>query len=436
MFTEIRLTNFKSYRKPTAIPLAPLTVIIGMNNAGKSSVLQAILLLKQTLDDRGSNAALITQGQIDVGGFLDIVHKPPKGGPEPQQQEFGIGASRRPLNQIPNFGGKRPVRASTDLDITFGFHAKSNEIVVNRSALSSKGTINLEVIKGRWSSTYVEQKFADEIKLPLKHFLPAMSGPFPMNPKDRQDVYYALVALIEFDAQTWYSLFDNLHNIPPTRSRIPFFSAASRRASSDFGPGGENLLMALASSEKVERSKTLCELVGEWLTKQFKIISNLRVKKYGPQESIYALLADDPNGRQEINVAGMGEGVSQMLPILARVLSVPKDACLLIEQPELHLHPAAQADMADLFIDRAKDGRQVVIETHSEHILLRIRRRIAQGIIDPKEVSVVFIEKDGGESTARRLDLNDSGQFDKWPKGFFGDAYNEAMALAMAEKQK
>lgn len=433
MFTEIRLKQFKSYRDVTEVPLAPLTVLIGQNNVGKSSVLQALLLLKQTLDDRGSNAALVTQGQIDVGGFLDIVHRPAKG-LHPQDAQFEIGACRKETSGRLQYGKSAGLTfySTNRLNATFGFHAKSNEIVVNRVEMLANDNAQVVIANDNWSSPHIKKNLSDRVKIRLKHFLPTADPVLAGDMRNMEAVFHFLMVL-EWDAQSWYSTFDKLHNIPPTRVRIPFLSAASRRASTDFGPGGENLIMALANNDKIEKSKTLCELVGDWLSKRFKIISNLRIKRFGPQDSVYSLLADDLSGRTEINVAGMGEGISQMLPILARVLSVPKEACLLVEQPELHLHPAAQAEMADLFIDRVQDNRQVVIETHSEHILLRIRRRIAEGAISVKDVAILFVEKTDGASTVTRLDLNDNGHFGDWPKGFFDDGYKEAMALALAQ---
>jgi predicted ATPase len=152
--------------------------------------------------------------------------------------------------------------------------------------------------------------------------------------------------------------------------------------------------------------------------------------------TILALLGDERNGFSRINLANMGEGLSQLLPIITRVLTTPENGSLLIEQPELHLHPAAQADLADLFISGAENGRnQCIVETHSEHLLLRLRRRIAEGVVDPAIVGVLYVERDGSESTVRSLDLDGAGQFEDWPKGFFDERYREALAIAEASSK-
>src|ERR1044072_8720712 len=149
-----------------------------------------------------------------------------------------------------------------------------------------------------------------------------------------------------------------------------------------------------------------------------------------------ALLGAGRGAFEGITLANMGEGLSQLLPIIARVLTTPEFGSLLIEQPELHLHLAAQADVADLFIGgAAKRNRQVIVETHSEHLLLRLGRSIAEGKLDPSEVATLYIERDGSESSVRSIDLDAGGHFDDWPKGFFDERYREALAIAEASQR-
>ena len=81
---------------------------------------------------------------------------------------------------------------------------------------------------------------------------------------------------------------------------------------------------------------------------------------------------------------------------------------------------------------KKRKHRQYIIETHSEHLVLRIRRRVAEGVITPDDVAVLFVEKQKQETKVRHLKLNGKGHFDEWPKGFFEEAYQEALAIAMA----
>jgi predicted ATPase len=122
-----------------------------------------------------------------------------------------------------------------------------------------------------------------------------------------------------------------------------------------------------------------------------------------------------------------------VLPIIAAVASNPQSGLLLIEQPELHLHPAAQADVAELLVAAAKNGdRQFLVETHSEHLVLRLRRRVAEGAIAPEDVQLLFAERQGRNSKLRPVTIDRSGRVEGWPSGFFDEGYVEAAALARA----
>ncbi len=133
----------------------------------------------------------------------------------------------------------------------------------------------------------------------------------------------------------------------------------------------------------------------------------------------------------------VGIGVSQVLPVLVRSYA-DKGRIIAIEQPEIHLHPALQAELGDVFIESAlgENKNTFMIETHSEHVLLRIMRRMREtnrgelpdGVhpIKPKDVCVLFVEPDGNRSIVREMPLNDNGELVKaWPGGFFEEGLRE-----------
>ncbi|MFC2022387.1 DUF3696 domain-containing protein [Chloroflexota bacterium] len=88
--------------------------------------------------------------------------------------------------------------------------------------------------------------------------------------------------------------------------------------------------------------------------------------------------------------------------------------------------------MADLFIENTKGDRQFVIETHSEHFILRLRRRIAEGKISPDKVGIFYVEKNRGATRIEKLNLQANGHFETWPAGFFEEGFAEALAIAAA----
>jgi len=130
-----------------------------------------------------------------------------------------------------------------------------------------------------------------------------------------------------------------------------------------------------------------------------------------------------------LSTADVGFGVSQVLPILVE-LSARSESLLLIEQPEIHLHPAMQSELADLLIesiDEAGRGNQIIAETHSEHIMLRVQRRIREHSLDADQVAVLYVDQDeSGRAYIQELRLDEDGQFlDDWPNGFFVERFDE-----------
>jgi hypothetical protein len=139
-----------------------------------------------------------------------------------------------------------------------------------------------------------------------------------------------------------------------------------------------------------------------------------------------------------VNMADSGFGVSQVLPLIVQSLRADHEGLLIAEQPEIHLNPRIQALLADLFVSTASDRRPIIVETHSEHLVLRLRRLIAEGSIESKDVALYFTEKTGDESTIREVPILEDGRIrpDTWPSGFFEESLTQALGLAQAQMRK
>jgi predicted ATPase len=124
----------------------------------------------------------------------------------------------------------------------------------------------------------------------------------------------------------------------------------------------------------------------------------------------------------------VGVGVSQALPLVVAFLVAPKGSIFIVEQPELHLHPSVQAAMAD-FLTTARPDMTVLVETHSDAYITRVRRRVAEGELAANDVDIVFVEPGKDGAVARRLELNSFGDLSEWPEGFISGYSDDIEAI-------
>jgi predicted ATPase len=178
-----------------------------------------------------------------------------------------------------------------------------------------------------------------------------------------------------------------------------------------------------AIAEVLKENKSLKKKVNDWFSKfGFKI--DVEVFK----EVIHQMHVSQ-NGLT-LDITDVGFGISQVLPIIIQGFLSSDESITIIEQPEIHLHPKMQADLGDLFIDIVNtDDKKLIVETHSEYFLRRIRRRISEGKISNKDVSICLFHPKKGDSPAwvENLEIQEKGGFE-WPEDFYGgELYNDTL---------
>ena len=212
------------------------------------------------------------------------------------------------------------------------------------------------------------------------------------------------------------------------------------------GPAGASVVDAILSSrERDERIEvtgrepdpTLDEYVAEWL-KRLGLVHDFRVEALAEGRRLFEVKVRKSPHSAEVLLTDIGFGVSQILPVLVLCFYVPPGSTVILEQPDLHLHPSVQAGLADVFIDAWKKRNvQILFESHSEHLLRRLQRRIAEEDIPEKDVGLFFCSTDGsGGSSLSPLKVDEFGNISNWPKDFFGDQFGEIAAMSEAALER
>jgi predicted ATPase len=214
----------------------------------------------------------------------------------------------------------------------------------------------------------------------------------------------------------------------------------------DVGEAGNRAIEALLASRESGRTNaraydarghakrriTVEQHVAEWL-KDIGLVDSFEMERISSEADIYRVRVRLTPESTSVLLTDVGFGVSQILPVLVLLAYVPEGSTVLLEQPEIHLHPAVQSALADVIIEAAKVRRvQVLVETHSEHLLRRFQLRVAEGKIAPDFLKLYFCSIRDGASNVESLDLNLFGEISNWPPGFFGDPLGETAAIARA----
>ena len=323
--------------------------------------------------------------------------------------------------------------------LAFLYDPRRNEVVVDsfevRDSVSGERIAGYRK-QGSWSFTGLPKAVEPKVDLHFHHFVPVFhpKGRKPEASLARRVTLFAFDLQMRFSSLQWQ--FERLTYVGPIREKIPRYGILGTMPFSELTPSGQNLMRVLSSTGRGRGRKSLVKQLNRWLDRKFGMLKDVRIVNLDEGGLVKTLVARDRTGRTKINLAATGAGISQIVPVVVQTLSAPKDGCLIVEQPEIHLHPGAQTTLADLFIENLKDRRQYIVETHSEHFVLRVRRRVAEGRARPDDVRIMFVEKPRGETRIQTLRLTTSGHLSRWPKGFFDEGYREAMALAEAGSRR
>ncbi|MBJ7574548.1 DUF3696 domain-containing protein [Luteimonas sp. MC1828] len=424
MLTHLKLENFKIWRSTGPMRLAPLTLLLGINSSGKSSLIQSLLLIRQTVKGDDPNLDL-NFGNPDLGDSVTL------------------GQFRDVLCR---HGAATEVVPATQIGIEFRWSEtgapQQSSLFSARYQKGPAGSAELSYLRlGKDEAGFTVTRSKPDV-----YRLTVATQKRPLG----QSAYFRPERSFAFSPSTLNKLgadADAIRDAGPDLlaelGRIIYLGPVRRLAQRDYvwsgrmpahiGDDGAKAIDVLIASgvardAAIRRGRAppdeakLFDQAIHWL-KTMDLADGLRVRSLG-SSARYELLIEQ-NGEAS-NIKDVGVGVSQVLPVIVAALFARPGHIVIVEEPESHLHPLAQRQLAELFATVSRERNvQFIVETHSEHLFRRMQTLIAQKSLSPDRTAMYFVEREGKEAKLRPLEIDVVGRIRNWPQNFFGDTLGE-----------
>ena len=443
MLNRLKIENFKAWRHAD-LEFGKVTGLFGTNSAGKSSLLQLLLLLKQTANATDRSLVLDLGGPEDVvslGTFKDVIH---------QHDE------QRRMSWLLDWTLPKKLAVHDPMQ-------PRGEPLLEADRLETRCDVVLK--QARLWAREIAYRF-DDVQFKLRpqsgsdtkfelatdsrqfRFIRSLGRKWPLPrpvkthlfPNEVRSYFQNADFLGDFELE-YENLMNSIHYLGPLREYPRREYHWSGSAAADVGERGEwtiNAILAATRNGEMrslgyrKRKKTFQEMIAHWLS-ELGLIHEFRLEELAEGTNLYQALVKTTSTGVPTALTDVGFGVSQVLPAVVLLYHVPKGATVLMEQPEIHLHPAVQSGLADVMLNVAKARNvQVIVESHSEHFMRRLQRRVAEEEVTSKDVKLYFVSMDRGAAHASDLALNKWGEIENWPENFFGDEMGEIAAISKA----
>ena len=466
MLTRLRLERFKSWYDTGDIALAPITGLFGANSSGKTSLIQSLLLLKQTADSRDRSSIFhFGDGRTytDLGDFQSVIH----GRYATSTMKLALDwerPKRKPIEIHDTDTDRRVVRsgrmgfevASRQVESSSGMSLAVEEMSYRAGdAVFGMGRIARDERRSPDAKydLFASASFPDGTEFefkrrrghPWKVFPPSKCYGF----SDRVRASFQNAGFLPDLEFALEECMDGMYYVGPLRVPPQRRYVWVGEQPDHVGQEGERAVQAILAAEKrgdrIGRGRgrpkaTLEEYTAHWL-RELGLIHEFRVVPISEDRRVFEVrIRKSSNPKTtEVLITDVGFGVSQVLPVIVQCFYVPKGSTVIFEQPDIHLHPSVQAGLADVFIDAwKKRGVQIIVESHSEHLLNRLQRRIAEEGVSQDDVGLFFCWAGDSDraSSLTHLDLDAYGNTKNWPKDFFGDRFGEVVAMNEAAMKR
>jgi predicted ATPase len=444
MLTHLHIRNFKSWKDTGAIRLAPITVFFGANSAGKTSLLQFLLMLKQTCESSDRSRVVHFGDEyslVELGTFQDLIFEHDATNKLefelswtlPKALEFSNPLRRRAY-EAQGLTFKAAIASEGDKQyveyMEYSFPPDEPEVYVRLSAGSGSKLKDYKIAAAGYELTRTQGR-AWPLPPPVRFY------GFP----DEVSAYYQNAGFTSDLTLALERQFKRILYLGPLREVPKRSYTWAGDVPEHVGREGDGAVSALlaAAERKISdgprrKARPFPEVIATWL-KQLGLLDSFVPHRIAENRKDYEVRVRTKRSTKDVDLTDVGFGISQVLPVVVESFYVAPHSTVIIEQPELHLHPRVQSELADLFVAAShayENGKnrctQFLIESHSEHFLQRLQRRIAEGKLKPEEVALYFCEPGSQGSELHELQVNPYGDIENWPVDFFGDPTTDLSA--------
>jgi predicted ATPase len=450
MLEALTFSNFKSWKNAN-LECRRITGVFGTNSSGKTSLIQFLLLLKQTKDATDRQLSFELNGDyVHLGAVQDVMHHHDDRLPiefdasfklseelvviDPSQKRTSTIARGDLLRLHSEVRVRHNVLTASTLryelgDMIFGLAPRKPEAtefdLSARYRDGAKGDFRFVRTTGRpW-----------QLPGPIKSYA------FP----DQARTYFQNAGFLADLESAYEAQLDKIFYLGPLREFPQRDYLWAHSKPTDVGRRGEKAIEAILSAtdrgemrnlKRKAPRKPFQEMIAYWL-REMGLIEEFKVEEIAPGSNRWQARVRTRRGADQVLLTDVGFGVSQVLPVITLLQYVDEGSTVILEQPEIHLHPLAQSALADVIVQAAVHRKvQVILESHSEHLLLRLQRRIAEERISTDDVSLYFCDAPKGVSELTQLELDMFGSIANWPDKFMGDAFGETARAELARLKR
>ena len=429
---RITLENFRCFHEKQSARLAPLTLLVGENSTGKTSFMAMIRILWDAIHNRsGYN---FNEEPFDLGTFKDIAYH----SNGEQAEYFYAGFEENKYNYGVQFekDGATPVLKRKEI-------TKGNTSLIQQVS-SNQYIATLSTVNGSWQFQRHVELYDTLEELPEFRFMTN----FPYKSERLQENFSPLDNSPIITTEDWEKIYILDRKISSTfrkyRDKRPYASGPVRTSplrtydpySIKIEHEGGHIPMYLADTflrnqQEWQHIKERVEQFGQ----QSGILDRIKIKHFGNEyEPFQIMIRKGGKGKTGPwrNLKDVGYGVSQILPLLTDIFRDDSFDIYLLQQPEVHLHPMAQAALATLFRQHANNNKQFIIETHSDYIIDRVRMEVRDGLVKPDDVSLLYFEREGFDVKIHSLRYDKAGNVLGAPPSygkFFMEEVDRAIGL-------